>query len=248
MSGRKIAFVLAFTCVLFSSGTAMAEADTLSINVSQVPPFATPERDGFEDSIATEMYARMGFKVRFRDVPAERGLQDLDHGIDDGTLARNPGMANRYPNLVQFNEPVLERHYVAFSKGLNLDTSDWTNLADYRVGIVIGWKILERNITKAKALIKVRDSETLFRMLEGGRIDVAVFNKWGGLSKIEELGIKGLVAHEPPFAKRSVYYYVHKSRADLAARGSAILREMKADGTYQRIFDATLGTVRTPAS
>ena len=79
----------------------------------------------------------------------------------------------------------------------------------------------------------------MFAMLDKGRVDVVLYERWQGLQRAKETGIKVKV-HEPPLASVDMYMYVHKKHAHLAPRLAEALREMKADGTYQKIFDRTL--------
>jgi polar amino acid transport system substrate-binding protein len=51
--------------------------------------------------------------------------------------------------------------------------------------------------------------------------------------------------HEPPLASVEMYMYVHRNHAELAPRLADALKSMKADGSYQDIFDRTL-KVLTP--
>ena len=225
----------------FSAQAQSQSEKHLRLNSSQVPPYSTPERTGFEDRVAIEVYRRLGYRVTIVDAPAQRALVNIDTGIDDDSIARNPGMSKKFPNLVQFSEKVLDREYVAFTKTVEFEPGGWASLAPYHVGIVIGWKILENNIREAKLLTRVGTGAQLFQMLDQGRVDVAVFNRWGGYQLIKDLAIDGIRALEPALARREVFFYVNAKHADLAVKGSAALRNMKADGTYAEIQAETLG-------
>jgi len=218
-----------------------AERRVLSISASNAPPYVTPQRTGFEDRLFTEVFRRLGIEVRIYDVPSQRGLVLLNEGQDDGTLARNPGMSKRFPNLVPFTEKALDREYMIYTTRPDIEAAGWDGLAGYSVGIVNGWKILERNITAARSLTKVRDGAQLFRLLNEGRVDLVVFNRWGGLYLLRELAIKGVRTLEPPLARREVFFYLHKSHQELIPRASEVLRGMKQDGSYQQLVDETLG-------
>jgi len=232
--------VLLLAMFLLASGPAASQSKVLSLNASQVPPFHTSDQQGMEDRLVRELYRRLGFEVQIRDVPAERGLRLLDEGYDDGMLARNPNMQQRYPNVVQFSESALTREYVVFTKTENFEPAGWDSLAPYHVGIVTGWKILERNIKNAASLSTASDGARLFQLLEEGRVQVVVFNRWGGLQLVNDLRLEGVRTLEPPLARRDVFFYLHKRHGDLAARASDELRRMKRDGTYDRIVAETL--------
>lgn len=215
-------------------------AENLAISASQVPPYHTDDRTGFEDQVAIEIYNRLGYKISLHDVPPARALTLINDGIDDGSIARNPNLQKNFPNLVQFSEHALERQYVAYTLDPDLEIKKWRDLEDYSVGIVLGWKILERNITQSKSLTKVKNGKLLFRLLKKERVDVVVFNKWGGLQLVDDLGLENVIMLEPPLAARKVYFYLNKRHAELAEKASEALREMKADGTYDRLVDEIL--------
>ena len=46
--------------------------------------------------------------------------------------------------------------------------------------------------------------------------------------------------HEPPLASVDMYMYMHKEHAHLVPKLAQALKDMKADGTYRKIFDEIL--------
>lgn len=225
---------------------AWAQPQRLSlINGGQVAPFARPDGSGFEDRVAREIYRRLGIEVEITSAPSARALVLLNEGHEDGSLARNPGMSERFPNLLQFSEHALTREYVVFAKRRDIEPDGWQSLQPYDVAIVNGWKILERNITGTRSMTKAADGEHLFRLLQNDRVDLVVFNRWGGLQLVKDLGLTDVALVEPPLARRDVYFYLHKKHAALAVEASEMLREMKRDGTYRQIFEETLAPLLT---
>ena len=214
---------------------------SLTIASDDLPPYRTREVTGFEDILAMEMYRRLGIDIRIVHLPAERVLVNANAGIEDGTHSRVAGMADKYPNLIQFEERVLPIDFVAFSRRRDIEISGWDSLQPYNVGIITGWKILEWNIKGTKSLTKVKTVQQLFKMLDAGRVDIVVYSRWGGLHTVSALGIEGVQTLEPPLATKDSYWYLHKKHGNLVARASAVLRAMKQDGTYDRIFKQTLG-------
>jgi polar amino acid transport system substrate-binding protein len=232
--------------VLFGvlGGTQSSSADSptsLTIASEIFPPFSTRDLTGFEDLLAIEMYRRIGIEIDIARLPSERVLANANEGIDDGTHSRVGGMAEKFGNLVQIDESVLSRDYVAFSRHTDIEIADWGSLKPYNVAIINGWKILEWNIKGTKSLAKVKTTEQLFKMLESGRVDIIVYARWAGLHTVRELRLEGVRDLEAPLATRDVYWYLHKKHEALVPQAEAALREMKRDGTYQRIFEQTLG-------
>ena len=134
---------------------------------------------------------------------------------------------------------------MAFTRHVDLETTDWSTLQPYNVAFINGWKILEANVGEAKSVPKVRDSEQLFNLLTNDRTDIVLFEKWEGLYLIEALGLKDVTMLQPPLATPEMYMYVHEKHERLIPELSAALTSIKTDGTYQQIFDRTLKTYDT---
>lgn len=228
--------------VLGTSASPQAQAQmTLALTTAISAPYSTPQKTGLFDRLATEIFRRLGIAVAIHSLPAERALLTLNAGLDDGTMARVAGLAKRYANLVQFSEPLMASEFMVFTKRAHLQMTGWDSLQPYHIGIITGWKILEQHLTGVTALTKVKDRSQLFQLLDHDRVDVIIFLRWGGLEIIKRLGLTDVEALEPPLIVQDVFIYLYKKHTALAAQASAVLKDMKQDGTYQRIFDLTLG-------
>lgn len=240
---------LAFFCLIMSIPGGVYGAENtrqlFSINTPVLPPFVTADSDGFEDFLAKEVYGRLGFKIDIKHVPAERGLINLNSGMDDGIMSRISGLEKIYPNILEIKENVLTWHFVAFSRRKNIRITDWNSLTAYSTAIVRGWKILEKNVPGGTLLYKVRDVRSLFRMLHSDRVDVAIYALQPGLWSIREFDLKGISPVMQPLASRDKFFYVNKKHKELVPKIAAMLRAVKADGTYQRISKQTLGRLNS---
>ena len=58
---------------------------------------------------------------------------------------------------------------------------------------------------------------------------------------LEKEGIKGVSVLSPPLAAQKVYLYLNKKHEPIIPDITSTLITMKADGTYSRIFDSTIG-------
>ncbi len=217
-----------------------ASPQLLSINASQVPPYHFPDGSGFEDRLIVEMFARLGVEVRIRDVPSARGLVLLEQGEDDGTLARNEAAARGKLNFVMIPEKVLDRDYAVFAKGKDIHVASWEGLARYRVGVMSGWRIVAERLPKAARVTSVSDHRQLFRLVENDRVDAVVFNSWGGLYAARELGLENVRPLPTFLGTEPSFFFLHRRHEALAAVAADALRDMKRDGTYDRIYDQIL--------
>ncbi len=211
---------------------------SITLNTANAPPNATEDFSGIGDRVLTEAFRRLGMKLKIVRLPSERALQNANEGIDDGNFARVSGLTALYPNLIQVPEPITRFEFVAVLKILNFRAEGWHSLRPYNVGIITGWKILEKNITGTKSLTKVKNRHQLFNMMMAERVDLIVYDRYQALVLLEELHIAEKVKIlEPPMAIRDMYPYLHKKHKNLAPRLADAIRRMKSDGTYDRIVD-----------
>jgi len=212
---------------------ARASRERLYINTAFGLPVAGP--DGFFNHLMEYLVAPLGYDVTIQAPPAERALLLADSGVDDGDGPRIPGLTRQYPNLIRVPEPVMEVEFVAFTKRLVFDTHDWASLTPYSVAMVTGWKILERNIRTHEELLRVKHPEGLFRLLNDGRTEVAVIDRFSGHAMARTVGLEHYNVLSPPLATTPMYLYLHEKHTRLVPRVAARLRDAKAKGIYGRL-------------
>lgn len=231
---KKTASFLVLSLFLAAPAVRAQPAD-LTLNTA----FSGLVRQIFE-AVMTEACNRLGMTVTFQSPTAERALRQANDGRDDGDGPRIAGLSQKYPNLIQVPGKIVDVEFSGFAKDPEIPSGDWADLAPYRVGILIGWKILENNIVGTRALRRVDTIDQLFRMLEGGRIDVAVINRVDGEVYIRDRNLSGVQVLEPPYAKREMFLYLHKKHEARVSDVADVLEAMKADGTYRRIVQSII--------
>lgn len=227
-------FSLMFYC-LFSSTQLIAQ-QTLYLNTAFTYPLSTEKQTGFADYIIREALRRIGYKMRATQLPAERALKNANKGIDDGDMLRIAGLQGLYPNLIQVPESVMSIELMVFTKNHTNTVSKWDDLNPYSVAYITGWKILERNVSKFHEVSKVKNVEQLFTILMKDRVDIILYERWVGLGYMKSHQITGIKIHEPPLSKQLVYVYLHKKHKDIIPKLAKMIKEMKADGSYQRAY------------
>lgn len=237
----KRAVCILFFVLLCMAGQASARTSPLMLNTFAFAPISTPAHDGFLDLLYRELFARLGIAFEIQVLPAERALQNANAGIDDGDICRVAGLDSIYPNLVRSTESVMQYQMVVFSREGNFPVSGPESLVPYELGIVTGWKILERTTQQHPSRIMVDSADQLFRMLDQGRVKIALIDRLVGMEAINRLGIKGVRILAPPFLAGDWFLYLHKKHQALIPRIDAELRKMKQDGAYERIRQQALG-------
>ncbi len=203
-------------------------------------PHSTPAQSGFVDRLASEAFRRLGRDIEIVQLPAQRALEEANAGIVDGDLLRVAEITEAFPHLRRVPEKLLDFDFMAFTRRHPFTPAGWRSLAPYAVGIVAGWKILERNLRETHSLATAEDTRQLMRLLANDRIDVAVSERWQGLQAIQDLRLDDVRQLEPPVKSREMFLMLHERHADLVPRLAEALRAMRRDGTYARLFDETL--------
>jgi polar amino acid transport system substrate-binding protein len=210
----------------------------LVLSTADPAPRSRPDGTGSLDRIVAEACRRLDLPVRLVQLPAERALQNANQGVDDGTYTRIAGLTRLYPNLVMVPEPISEFVFTAFTRDPAVRVQGWADLKPYNVGFINGWKIVEASTTDVRSRTSVKDETALFALLDKGRAEVVVVDLYSGQEVIRSSGYQGMRALAPPLERRDMFLYLHKRHADLVPRLADALRQMKRDGTFERLIRA----------
>lgn len=213
-------------------GSANAENPVITVSTNNTPL----DRQALQE-LSREAFRRAGLEFRLVSLPSERSLYSANAGEVDGEGLRVAGLSTQYPNLVQVPERYIGVSFVAFAKDamINVDNG-WEGLKPYRVAFITGWKMFEANAAGARVVNKVDKPEQMFRMLESGRVDVALYTRADGVSLLRSLGLSAIAPLSPPLKDVDMYLYLNKKHEAAVPKIAQALRDMKTDGTYNRIM------------
>jgi polar amino acid transport system substrate-binding protein len=187
--------------------------------------------------LSQEAFRRVGLEPRLISTPSERSLQMANQGEVDGEGLRIAGLNAQYPNLIQIPERFIGISFVAFSRDAMINLNQgWESLKPHRVAFITGWKMFEANASGARVVNRVSTPEQMFRMLEGGRIDVALYTRADGIHLIRSMNLGSIAPLSPALKDVDMYLYLHKKHESLVPQIAKALREMKADGSYNQIM------------
>jgi len=218
----------------------LSAKEILQINTGDSAPLHQSDHAGFIDVVLKEAFQRIGIQITINKLPAERSLLNANMGINDGDSDRIAGLEKIYPNLVPVPEKIMDWEFVAFSKNNNIKLLNWNALKPYSVSYITGWKIFEHNANNGAEVTPVKDINQLFDLLNNNRTDIALYEKWQGLTYVRQKGLQAVFTIEPALAKKEKFLYLHKKHLKIVPQVSEALRTMKADGSYQRIYQKIL--------
>jgi polar amino acid transport system substrate-binding protein len=230
---------------LLGSGACLAQPVKLSLTTGALPPLtASPNHPGFLNELARAAFKRVGVEVDVTAVPTERSLLNVNAGIDDGDIFRVAGVEPDYPNVIRIPEKTIDNDFVAYTKLPNVKLRTWSDLQPYTVAYATGWKPYERNVKNVREVTNTPSIHELFPLLEKGRVDIILVDRWQGQWVVQQMGYQ-MKPLEPPLARFEMFMYLHKKHAALVPRVAQALRDMKADGSYKKIYDAYLKPLDT---
>jgi len=189
--------------------------------------------------VLKQAYGKLGIDVEYVPLPGERALQTANSGEVDGEVFRITNVQRKYNNLIPVPTPINILEGVAFSKRSDLKVSDWHSLRHLKIGIQVGIKFAERG-TRGMKPVMVDTNEQLFKMLDAGRVDVAIVALTNGLKTLSLLKLKSIHAISPSIQQYPLYHYIHNKNVSLVPRLNAVLIDMKNSGEIKHIRDTFL--------
>ncbi len=239
---RKSIVILIMTLSILYCTDVVNAQQTLAITTSMTSPLSRGDQTGFYDQVLIEAFRRIKQPIQITHLTTERSITNANLGITDGEFPRIAGLDSLYTNLIRVPGKINDFEFVAFTWRPDIQLKDWSSCKPYNVAIVRGWKILEANLADVKSLVKVKNQDILFSLLAEHRIDIVVYSRFEGYEMIKKHDIQSVRVVEPPLAKREMFLYLNKKHQQLIPPIAKQLQSMKDDGTYNRIFEKTLGT------
>ena len=140
---------------------------------------------------------------------------------------------------MQVPERYIGISFVAFARDATIRLEQgWESLKPHRVAFINGWKMFEANASGARSVSKVDKPDQLFLMLDSGRVDLALYTRTDGVALARAMGLGAIAPIAPALKDVDMYLYLNRKHEALVPRLSQALREMKADGSYNRILAA----------
>ncbi len=178
-------------------------------------------------------YARLGYKVEYKEYPGKRALIESNSGRNDGELFRKEGMEQFFPNLIRIPVAINEFNGTVVTKNSKIEVAGWNSLKPYKIGVLRGLKFAETG-SEGMQRIFGENKRELVELLDKGVIDLFVLDKYSSIAIVKKNKQKGFVMLNPPVESIELFHYVHKSNQELVEKLTTVLLEMKNSGTIDR--------------
>lgn len=216
----------------------------LKVVLTMSSAYAEPRNlviSGIEGSINSEIsemvlskaYEKIDINLNFMPLPGQRSLVTSNSGESDGELFRINGIEKKFTNLIKVPTSINELHGIAYSKKPIL-VNGWQSLSKFKIGIQRGIKFAERGTAGMNPIV-VEENDQLFKMLDGGRIEIVVMAQVNALKTISRLPKVRIVQNKPSIQVYKLYHYLHKKNEPLVARLNKVLETMSQSGEIKKI-------------
>ncbi len=186
------------------------------------------------EPVIREAYARLGITVEIRNYPWRRALAVANDGVTDGELFRVKTIQKEFPNLVIVNEPVAYIEILVFTKNTQIKVDGWESLRPYRLGFVMGLKEIEEQ-TQGMQVYMADTNETIFKLLQRGRFDIAIEERFAGLKALKEMNINDIHFLLPPIEKYPLYHFLHTRHVSLVPKVERVLKQLEQEGFIEAV-------------
>ncbi len=184
--------------------------------------------------VLKEAYKEIGYQIEYQPLPGARALHTSNSGQVDGELFRIANVEKKYKNLIPVPTPINVLQAIVFSKNKNVDVNGWKSLKPYKIGVQIGIKFVERG-TRGFNVSAVETNEQVFKMLNSGRVNIAVVAYTNGVKTINKLKLTDVKTLKPPVQEYLLYHYLHKRHKNLIPSLDSVLQNMKKSGRIEQI-------------
>lgn len=209
------------------------------------PPFEFTENDkyvGFDLDLTDAIIKKMGSKMEFKSM----GFDALIPAVQAGQIDIVAAAMNATPErakTVAFSDPYYtDAGYTIIVKKDNTTIKDWADLAGKKVGAQVGTD--QVNVAKEAKAAEVKQLDTNsqgFMELQAGTLDAFVIDKPVGLYYLHKGADKDLKAVGSPKAGEPLALAMNKDKKELVAAVNKALKDLKADGTYDKIYAKWFG-------
>jgi polar amino acid transport system substrate-binding protein len=245
MITRGYIFSICLLVTLFLPNYLLGVSETfppLPAKIKLYTGFSSPDKEIIH-AILKEAYKRIGIDAEVLMLPAQRALL-LANSEGDGAAGRVKSIKKLAPhetsNMIMVPEAITTLRLAVFTKGLDFPVKGWSSLKPYRNGARIGAKILETNVPQDRERVMQPTNIQLFKMLAEGRIDTVVEWENFGLGVIKELQLSEIKALPNRIVVKDFFHLLHIKHTNLVPKITNALKQMKDDGSYQRIHSEIL--------
>ncbi len=220
------------------------EEITVASNMAYRPfefsPRGGPE--GFDIDLMNEIADRVGFEVRYENVQFDEIVRGVHSGLYDASISAMTITAIR-DQQVDFSDPYFNADQALMVASYS-DVESVEDLSDEIVGVQQGTagQIAAQELINAGRVGAGRTYRTIgeaFAALHAGQVDGVVYDLSAAQEQVEKSEGRLRIVESVPTGEQ--YGIAFPEDSDLVEPVNEALAEIKADGTYEEIYEKWIG-------
>ena len=209
------------------------------------PPFEFTKDDkyvGFDLDLTDAIIKQMGSKMEFKSMGFDALIPAVQSGQIDLIAAGLDATPER-EKQVAFSDPYFTQNgYIIIVRKDNDDIKDWADLEGKNVGAQVGTQQVKLAQEAKAAQVKQLDSNSqAFMELQAKTLDAVAIDQPVGMYYLKQGGDKDLKIVGTSKGANGMVFAVKKENKELQAAVNKALKEIKANGTYDKIFEKWFG-------
>jgi polar amino acid transport system substrate-binding protein len=204
---------------------------------------------GFDIDIVRAIAQKAGLEVKFVNTPWEGIFNALAQG-DRDLLVSSITITDERKQTLDFSNPYFDAHQLIAVKE-NSKVAKFADLEKLKVGVQTGTtgdEVVSKLLGKTNTNVKRFESAPLaVKELEAGGVEAVVIDNGVLVNYVaNNPGSKLRLVNDAEFQPEQYGIAVRKGNSDLLAKLNKGLTEIKADGTYDKIYAAYFGNSPSP--
>jgi len=199
---------------------------------------------GFSIDLMRAVAAKAGIEVKFVNTPWEGIFNTLAQG-DRDLLISSIGITDERRQTIDFSDPYFDAHQLIAVPDKS-KVAKFDDLKTLKVGVQTGTsadEVVSKLLGKTSTNVKRFESNTLaLKELEAGGVDAVVADNGVVIHYVaNNTAAKFRAVNDPAFVPEQYGIAVKKGNAELLGKINKALADVRADGSYEKIYTQYFG-------
>lgn len=197
---------------------------------------------GFDLDLADALIKQMGSQMEFKSMGFDALIPAVQSGQIDLIAAGLDATPDKEKH-VAFSDPYFtDNGYIIIVRKDNDTIKDWADLEGKAVGAQVGtYQVKMAQEAKASQVKQLDSNSQAFMELQAKTLDAVIIDKPVGMYYLKQGGSKELKIVGSSKEAHGMVFAVKKENKEMQAAVNKALKEVKANGTYDKIYEKWFG-------
>lgn len=235
--------IVAFSSPSYGEQVNENKKTLLFLGNENIPPLIYNDHNnakGLIVDLIKELSKKISYDIEVEAINWQEAQSKVLSGKADALLHFNPSPERE--ELYDFSTGLLKSEFSIFKKSGDLSISDISDLENKKVGVeLLGYPRYLLEAFDGITIVTIQDWVSGFEMIESGSLDLLVADKWIGEYALAKSKVSDIQVIQEPIETRYSYIAVRKGNEELLKHINKGLKEMKSDGSMEKILNKWSG-------